>query len=157
MIHTTHTTKLAAPNKAEKTGSKHHRGRCLQRFTLFIFPAEPPGERSQICKSSHGREGPCWAELCVQPLQAGMHVANRRKALVTTRHPCADIETRKLLLVYTSFLPFSSLKPSFAQTMGAVWPSSASGPHRRDRRSAGALWFALERVFTWVGGSIVLA
>lgn len=85
-----------------------------------------------------------------------MRAANRHKTLVTTRHPCGDIETRELPLVYTSFLLFSCLKPSSTQTMGAVWPSSESGPGRQDGRSAGALWFALERMFTSVGG-IVLA
>lgn len=57
-----------------------------------------------------------------------MHDANRHKALLSTRHPCGDIEMLKLQLVYTSFPLFSSLKPPFSQTIGTMWPSSVSGP-----------------------------
>ena len=79
------------------------------------------------------------------------------KALFSTRHPCGDIEMLKLQLVYTSFPLFSSLKPPFSQTKGTMWPSSVSGPGRQGEQSAGARWFALEWMFTSVGGSIVLA
>lgn len=37
-----------------------------------------------------------------------------------------------------------------------MWPSSVSGPGWQGEQSAGALWFALEWMFTSVGGSIVL-
>lgn len=84
-----------------------------------------------------------------------MHDANRHKALLSTRHPCGDIEMLKLQLVYTSFPLFCSLKPPFSQTMGTMWSSSVSGPGRQGEQSAGALWFALEWIFTSVG-SIVL-
>lgn len=71
---------------------------------VFIFAAGPR-ERFRKFVNHHmderGRAG-----QSVQSLQGGMHAAKRRKTLVTTRHPCGDIETRKLLLVYTSFLLF---------------------------------------------------
>lgn len=147
-------------------GTKARQGRCHPNMVqadvcsgllVFIFAVEP-WERVHKFVNHHADERGFAGQSCVHG--ASRHecnTANRHKALVAARHPYADIETRKLLLVYTSFLLFSSLKPSFTQTMDAVWPSSASGPDWRDGRSAGAFWFALEWMFTSVGGSIVLA
>lgn len=57
-----------------------------------------------------------------------MHDANRHNAVLSTRHPCGDIEMLKLELVYTSLPLFSCVKPPFRQTIGTMWPSSVSGP-----------------------------
>lgn len=100
---------------------KKFNGTCLIIFMLSINLFSPYGHGSlRILKATR-----LCRKDCVQSLpRQNSWTPTGTKQMLTTRHPCRGFEMLKLLLVYTCFPLFSSLKTPFIKTMGTVWPSS---------------------------------
>lgn len=105
-------------------------------FTFYFYLFSPYGHgSSRILKAKR-----LCRKDCVQSLpRQNSWTPTGTKQTLTTKHPCRGIEMLKLLLVYTSFPLFSSLKTPFIKTMGTVWPSSEWAGLTRPAVSWGSL------------------